>query len=212
MNSPFPMKTEFAASRRFAAWLIVMGLALSGCSNVNTVVIKPSPRVASTGTPAPVHVALLLDAEFTGYRWRPAPKGMVYPLGDALRRLAEDVVRSEFRQVTVVPDAAAAVNRADAVLYPRVVKIEQVLPIWAYSERELVIVIEWTLKDRANERVVWLTTVRADATEKAGTAFSMKRHEQALFQRVFDGLAEKSAIAMRESPEIGRLSSTRTDP
>jgi hypothetical protein len=82
------------------------------------------------------------------------------------------------------------------------VKAENSVPVWAWENVNFTLVVEWTAKDRASQNTVWLKTITADASEVGGNAFSGKKHQQILMQKLFDDLSVKTHEAFQLSPEL----------
>ncbi len=75
----------------------------------------------------------------------------------------------------------------------------------ANSKRELLVVLEWTAKDKSG-KTVWVETIQGTAKEKEGNGFSHTKHAKVLSAKSVNDAAAKSAAAMSASPELRKLS------
>ena len=110
-----------------------------------------------------------------------------------------------FSEVSVHPTAAEAAGKADAILIPKVTKFDESYGLWAASKHQMVMIMEWTLKDRDNQKDLWLDSIDARAEGKMGNVFSYKSNHLKVLQRLFDDISAKTQKALLESPEIKQL-------
>jgi hypothetical protein len=135
-------------------------------------------------------------------------------LGEALEQYARSAVSQVFQTVDVFPDAEAARGKADVILIPRPVHSAQTWPepYAGSNDRSVLLLLEWTAKDRENKRVFWLETVEGRASYPFSDGpFSFKspaNNERILFQKLFDALNRNTVSALRHSPEIRELAAT----
>lgn len=193
--------------------ILILGLVTAlacGCQTVENrkVTITPSPVPAmSAEKRIPLSAALVLDAEFKNYVVKHELAGLLmesatahYGVGRYLCGYADDVSKALFKQVTVYDSVEAARNKTDVVLIPKVARSSMSLPSPILVE----LVAEWTVKERAGERILWLTTTESSVTKKP-TMAGMTKSVNATFQQCFDELSLKTLKAFQDSPEIKRL-------
>ncbi len=129
----------------------------------------------------------------------------VTPLGAALHDYAKNVAESNFRQVSIYASAAEAVGQADAILIPKVSKTDESYGIGFGTKHSMVIVVEWSLKDRDNQKDLWLDTVDGRAEVPEPTVFTRNSSQRKLVQKMFDDLSAKTQKEFAESVEIKKL-------
>jgi hypothetical protein len=183
--------------------LALLTLALTGCTETRKVKFIPSALPARAGTAhLPATGALVLDDAFKKYNGETKLIGgkAKIPLGEYLCDYATNVVRSTFKQVNVVSSLPAAANSADAILIPKVVRSD-----FSIFSTTSIIAVEWTVKDRAGQNLIWLNTFEGQGTEPGGSGFTYKKHNRLRARKVFDDLTLKTLEGFNESPEIKRL-------
>ena len=109
--------------------------------------------------------------------------------------------RNAFRDVTIHYSEAEAVDKGDVILLPRVARSA----FFMGKPTKVMLVMEWTFKDKSGQRIVWLESIESEASETP-TTFSYLKYERAAFQRCFDELSQRTLKRFRESPELQRLS------
>ena len=193
--------------RSLEALAVLACLLLCGCTSVEEINVKPAPSATlAVKEPWPLHVALVLDEGFTNYSYTWSVVGTdVLPLGPSLAQYARQVCEAAFRTVTVVPNVEAGAGKADCVLIPRVTGANLEVPTTAFSKPEMVIMVEWTMKDRGAQKPLWLTTIEGKTKEAAGNMWTYRKHRRIRNQKLFDDLARNTAAAFAGSLEIKRL-------
>jgi hypothetical protein len=191
-----------------AARLLVLPALLcvtSGCAHTMQVNVKPTMLPACDKSPA--RIALVLDRDFTEYKhtMRSMGDSFVSPLGPPLQEYAKNVTQHVFTEVFVHPTAAEAAGKADAILIPKVTKLDESYGLWAASKHQMVMIMEWTLKDRDNQKDLWLDSIDARGEGKMGNGFTYKGNHLKILQHLFDDLSVKTQKALLESPEIRQL-------
>jgi hypothetical protein len=184
---------------------VVLALSLtSGCTHLKTVSAQPTALPA--GQLLPHHVALVLDQDLANYKnkYSRGEDNFVDALGVPLQDYARQVAAKSFQQVDVVPsvEKAAALASADLILIPQAVKSDISIPVWAWGNDNLTLVVKWTAEDRASQNTVWLRTITANASEPMGSVFSANKNQRILYQKVFDDLSLKTYNAFQTAPEL----------
>jgi hypothetical protein len=191
-----------------AARLLVLPALLCltpGCAHTMRVNVKPATLPACDKSPA--RIALVLNKDFTEYKHTLSSMGDSYvsPLGAPLQEYAKNVTQHVFSEVSVHPTAAEAAGKADAILIPKVTKFDESYGLWAASKHQVVMIMEWNLKDRDNQKDLWLDSIDARGEGKMGNGFTYKGNHLKVMQRLFDDLSAKTQKALVESPEIRQL-------
>ncbi len=183
--------------------LSLLALFLTGCTETRKVKFIPSTLPAMAGTDrVPASGSLVLNDAFRKYNAETKLIGgkARIPLGEYLCDYATNVARNVFRETAVASSLPTAINTADAILVPRVVRSD--FSVFSATSQ---IAVEWTVMDRTGERLVWLNTFEGQGTEKGGSAFTDKKHRRIRARKVFDDLTLKTLRGFNESPEIKRL-------
>jgi hypothetical protein len=95
---------------------------------------------------------------------------------------------------------------ADIILVPKFGDIGATMAVGAFSNRELVVVLEWTALDRAG-KTLWVQTVQGSARKHMGNAFTHGKNMRKITEATVDDLVEKSATQISSAPELRKLSS-----
>ena len=127
-----------------------------------------------------------------------------WEVGSAACTELEPALKGTFSSLKVATTPLPA-SDAELVLTPKFVNISATKTVWANSKRELLVVLEWTAKDKSG-KTVWVETIQGTATEKEGNGFSHTKHAKALSAKSVNDAAAKSAVAMSTSPELRKLS------
>jgi len=145
---------------------------LAGGCTFSPVKVKQASLAGKSGSPH--HAALVISQEL---RFRPVSQTDSYPIGPALADNARNVTGKCFQQVDAVASEQGAASLAadDLILIPRVVKSNSSR---GHGKFNLTLVVEWTAKDRATQKTVWLKTFTADGTEPMGSTFTGFKHRR----------------------------------
>jgi hypothetical protein len=140
-------------------------------------------------------VRLELSTDFRSAKWerKIGSDTRVLPLGENLVALSKKTITNVFAKV--VDDADAPnVN----IISPKVVSIEQALPVWAKDETKLTISVEWTLR-RPDGQVVWTQTVQGVGTGPSGNVFNDGERSVVRVQRALNDLFQNTQDQMTSS-------------
>ncbi len=194
-------------ARHLVLWQLLV-LQFMGCTHVTTIPIATTSLPPTDKSPA--KVALVLEKQFSEFKYQLKQMGdtFEYPLGEAFQNYARNVTGSRFAQVSIFPVAPESAEGIDGILFPKVVKVEESRGLFTWTERRVVAVVEWTLKDRYNQKIIWLNTFDAEAGRVPGPAWHVKENEGRLFQDLFDQLSLKTQKAFVESKEFELLGGT----
>jgi hypothetical protein len=128
-------------------------------------------------------------------------------LGPALQRV--------FRQLNQVA-APPAADAGDVVLVPRLVSASATRPtgitIFNRPTKDLLVVVEWTVKDPA-DKTVWFQTVQGTATAKGRPNGTISKKEMKILVDASVGdAARQSASKMSAAPELRKLAEDAVPP
>jgi hypothetical protein len=185
---------------------------LPACTHTAKINVKPTALPSHARHAA--RAALVLDDSLSKYQFefKMAGDKFVFPFGPALTGYAKNVSQHCFSKVTTYPTGEAATGQdADLILHPRALKAEHASGMMAWSDRKLTLQVEWVARDRSNKNTVWLQSFTAEGVNSAGNLFTGKKHEEVLYQRLFDDLSLKTVEAIQNSPELKAVS-TNTKP
>ena len=176
-----------------------------GCTHTMRVNVKPATLGACDRSPA--RIALVLDKDLTEYKYTRHAMGdsFVSSLGPPLQDYAKKVTQHVFTEVSVYPTGGEAAGKADAILIPKVVKFDESYGLWAASKHQVVLIMEWNLKDRENQKDLWLDSIEARGEGSMGGVFNYKGKHLKVMQMLFDDLSAKTQKALLESREVGQL-------
>jgi len=145
------------------------------------------------------HAALVLDSEWSNYTFSFSQMGDTwkYQLGESLNNYARNVCQHAFQKVTVFPDRASAANKADAILHPKVAKMDHAIGTLAWQDRTFILLVEWTMRDGADQKTLWLHTAEGQAAHNAGNMLTWKSNEKKVFQKLFDNLTANTVAPLK---------------
>jgi len=109
-----------------------------------------------------------------------------------------------FSSLSQVDDSSKAGN-AQVVLEPKFADVGATQKAFAFSNRELVLLVEWTVRDQSG-RVMWLDTVQGSAKRHIGNAFTYGSNLKHIVEDSAKDLAEQSAVKMSSAPQLQKLS------
>lgn len=186
--------------------LAVLGLGAVGCTSVQHIEFNPGTTAIQKH---PIRVALVLGKEFCAFEYRRDP-GYIYPVGKYLCPCATYTANQAFAKVTEYDSLEEALKSpdADAVLIPKVVKLEFRSAGVAWDTRHTLVVLEWTLKNIKDQKTLWLATVEGRANGYVGSMFTMDGNDRVCMQQAMDDLNLKSIEAFNQSEEIRNFAQT----
>jgi hypothetical protein len=127
-----------------------------------------------------------------------------FPVGKTACVELEPVLKGSFASLTRVDDSSKAGN-AQVVLEPKFADVGATQKAFAFSNRELVVLVEWTVRDQSG-KVVWLETVQGSAKRHIGNAFTHGSNLKHIVEDSVQDVAEQSAAKMSSSPQLLALS------
>lgn len=156
----------------------------------------------------PIKAALVLTPEFCATKIKPKGSALTkewgtFEIGKAACEQLEPALKEAFSSLTRVA-ATPAPQEAQLLLLPRIVDVNATTAMGAFSNREMVVVLEWTAKDPAGN-TVWLETVQGSAKHHMGNLFTFKKNQVLIVTDSVKDAAVQSASKMSSSPELRKL-------
>lgn len=127
-----------------------------------------------------------------------------FPVGKTACTELEPVLKGIFSSLKRVDDSSKG-GDAQVVLEPKFADVGATQKAFAFSKRELVVLVEWTVRDQSG-RSVWIETVQGSARRHGGNAFTYGRNLKHIVEDSVKDMAEQSAAKMSSSPELLKLS------
>jgi hypothetical protein len=130
--------------------------------------------------------------------------GEKFPVGKTACTELEPVLQRSFASLTRVDDSSEA-GDAQVVLEPKFADVGATQKAFAFSKRELVVIVEWTVRDRSG-KAIWLETVQGSAQRHIGNAFTHGSNLKHIVEDSVQDVAEQSAAKMSSSQQLLALS------
>jgi hypothetical protein len=127
-----------------------------------------------------------------------------FPVGKAACTELEPALKGLFTSLTRVDDSSKA-GDAQVVLEPKFADVGATQKGFAFSNREMVVLMEWTVRDQSG-KAVWIETVQGSAKRHMGNAFIHGKNLKHIVQDSVQDMAEQSAAMMSASPELLKMS------
>ena len=202
MPNGYYQKTEmnrnfFYRCGRYA--LLSSMLLMEACT---IVAIQPMHQVTLSEVERKLTIPVRLDLsdEFRNAKWeRNMGDTRILPLGENLVALSRKMIENVFMTVMGGPGDPNV-----AVISPKVISIEQAIPVWTSEETKLLIIVEWTLK-RPDGRTVWTQTIQGIGSGPTGNAFTDSGRSVVRVQRALNDLFQKSQDEMTTSAILRSL-------
>jgi hypothetical protein len=195
---------SFLASALLCA-LVLLAACVTALGQTGQTASVANPKLS-------LNAALVLTPEFCATKTK---KGTwlvnqeTFPIGKAACAEFEPALRGVFSSLTRLESDSSS-GDAEVVLMPRFVDIAATQTLGAFSNRELVVLVEWTVKDKSG-KTVWVETVQGSAKHHMGNAFSHNKNLKRIVEDSLKDVAETSASKMSSSPEIRKLDQKDTD-
>jgi hypothetical protein len=192
--------------------VLLLGCFVTGCSMVETRKVDVDPY-SLPATPVekklPISAALVLDNEFKTYAIKHELISIVpgtsetaaYQIGPHLERYAKDVATDVFQHTSVFNSVDEAASKCDVILEPKAVRSSTNIT----TPIQVMLVIEWQVKDRSGQNLIWLTSIESQASVKPA-AFGHGKAQRETYTRIFYDLSLKTIEAFRKSPEVTSIS------
>jgi hypothetical protein len=178
-------------------------LSLALCSSPFLTLAMMAQNPAPPPQKLSLTAALVLTPEFCAtVNKKGAEK---FPVGKTACAELEPVLKGSFASLTRVDDSSKAGSDAQVVLEPKFADVGATQKTFAFSNRELVVLVEWTARDPQG-KVVWLETVQGSAKRHIGNAFTHGSNLKHIVEDSVQDMAEQSAAKMSSSPQLLKLS------
>jgi hypothetical protein len=161
--------------------------------------------ISPTDARLPLKAVLVLTPEFCATITKGAPftTKEKFEIGKAACTELEPALKAVFPNLARV-EAATSSGDAQVVLLPRFVDVGATMGVTAFSNREMTVLLEWTVKDMSGN-TVWLGTVQGSAKHHVGNMFSYKKNCMLITEDSVKDAAAQSASKMASAPELRKL-------
>lgn len=159
-------------------------------------------NAAQPGAKLAVRAALVLTPALCATKMKDKA-GETFEIGKPACTELEPALRGVFSNLTVAGDPSAAEN-AQIVILPRFVAVDRTAAVTSFSNRKMIVLLEWTVKDSSG-KTVWLETVQGSATGHGGTIGRVSKNRKRVVALAVKDAAEQSATKMQSSPELRKL-------
>ena len=150
-------------------------------------------------------MALVLTPEFCATITKGAPftTKEEFKIGKAACTELEPALKAVFPNLVRV-EAASSSGDAKVTLLPKFVDVVATMGVTAFSNREMTVILEWTVKDMSGN-TVWLGTVQGSAKHHTGNMFNYKKNCMQITEDSVKDAAAQSASKMAFAPELRKL-------
>jgi hypothetical protein len=156
--------------------------------------------------PAPqklaLSAALVLTPEFCATVSKKKPGK--FPVGKSACEQLGPALAGIFTSLKPVDDSSKA-GDARVVLEPKFADVGATRRAFAFSDRELDVLVEWTARNQSG-KVVWLETVEGTAKRHQGNTFTHRSNLKHIVEDSVRNMSEQSAAKMAASPQLRKLS------
>ena len=126
-----------------------------------------------------------------------------FEIGRAACAELEPALKGVFFSLTRTA-APPSPEEAQVVLLPKFGDVEATKTLGAFSDREMIVLLEWTVKDRSG-KTVWIETVQGSSKHHMGNTFTHGKNVKLIVEDSAKDAAEQSASKMSSSPELRKL-------
>ena len=158
-------------------------------------------------TKLPLNAVLVLTPDFCATAFK---QGSIWTTGRetfAVGKMAcselAPAMKDAFASFTVVP-APPTSGDAQLVLIPKFANAHATTTEFAFSNREMDVFLEWTVKD-ASGKTVWLQTVQGSSKHHMGNMFTHGHDVKLVVQDSVKDVAAQSVAKMEAAPELQKL-------
>jgi hypothetical protein len=115
----------------------------------------------------------------------------------------EPAIGRVFSSLTRVAEPPSS-GDVQIVLTPRFVDVAATTTRTAFSNREMDVFLEWTVKDMSG-KTVWIDTVQGSAMHHMGNVFTYRKNRNLIVKDSVKDASEQSASRMAAAPELRKL-------
>ncbi len=127
-----------------------------------------------------------------------------FAVGKSACAQLEPILKPVFQRLLSTDDPAKSGN-AQIVLEPKFSDIGATQRAFAFSDRELVVLVEWTVRDQSG-KVLWLDTVEGHAKRHNGNLYTYRSNLKHIVEDSVKDMAEQSAAKISTAPSLAKLS------
>ena len=156
--------------------------------------------------PVSLKAALVLTPEFCATKTKKGTWGInqeTFPVGKTACEELEPIIKTAFTSLTRVDDPAKATDE-QLVLTPKFVDVGATQKAFAFSNRELTVLIEWTARDKSG-KTVWIETIQGTAKRHMGNAFTHGSNVKHIVEDAVKDDGEQAVAKIEASPEIAKV-------
>jgi len=159
-----------------------------------------------TSSKLPLRVTLVLTPEFCATRMARGSQTSKFgfEVGKAACEEFEPTLKEAFASVTTTSEAPKT-GDIQLILIPKFVDVGSTVGMTAFSNRELDVILQWTVKDLSGT-TIWIGTVQGSAKHHQGNMFTYNKNLKLIVDDAVKDLASQSAIRMSCSAELRKLS------
>ena len=161
----------------------------------------------ATEAKLPLNAVLVLTPEFCATEFK---QGSVWTTGRetfTVGKMAcadlEPALKSAFAGLTVSSTPPTS-GDAQVVLIPKFADTHATTSTFAFANREMDVLLEWTVKDAAG-KTIWLQTVQGSSKHHMGNMFTHAHDVKLIVRDSVEDVAEQSAAKMDAAAELRRL-------
>ncbi len=170
-------------------------------------VCAEEPAPTSADAKLPLKAVLVLTPEFCATEFK---QGSFWTTGRetfAVGKMActelEPTLKPAFGSLTVAP-APPASGDAQLVLIPKFANAHATTAAFAFSNREMDVFLEWTVKDGTG-KTIWLQTVQGSSKHHMGNMFTHGHDVKLVVRDSVKDVAVQSAARMEAASELRKL-------
>ena len=153
-----------------------------------------------------LRAALVVTPEFCATKFTKGSWATIketFPVGKIACAELQPALERVFSSLTSVT-AAPSSGDVQVVLVPRFVDVGATTAVTAFSNREMDVFLEWTVKDISG-KTVWIETVQGSSKHHMGNVFTHNKNLKLIVMDSVKDAAEQSASRMSSSPELRSL-------
>jgi hypothetical protein len=127
-----------------------------------------------------------------------------FDVGKEACKQLEPGLATVFTELKRVADSSETAG-AQVVIEPKFADVGATQKAFAFSKRELVVVVEWTIRDR-DGKVLWLETIDGSAKRNIGNAFTHGKNMKHIVEDAVQNVTEESAAKMISATQLQKYS------
>lgn len=162
--------------------------------------------VSPSDTRLALRAALVVTPEFCATKFKKGSWATIketFEVGKIACAQLEPALERVFSSLTRVT-ATPSSGDAQVVLMPRFVDVGATTAMGAFSNREMDVFLEWTVKDMSG-KTVWIETVQGSSKHHMGNMFTYNKNLKLIVNDSVKDAVEQSASKMSSSPELRKL-------